>query len=196
MSRTPDRIAEEIRLLRPPGFASPTEPDDYVAALDRATALEFAALEASAEAMLPEIDPDQSVNLLLDYERVLGPDPYGRDLSAMTLGQRQAIAGARWTEAATMCAGYFIRLGASLGVTITIDEIPLSECGTFECGTEVVAYPVHLQFVVHLPATLEWTAECGVLEAGEPISGSEPNFLAAIIQREAPLHTVPVFYYS
>ena len=46
MSRTPDRIAEEIRLLRPPGFASPTEPDDYVAALDRATALEFAALEA------------------------------------------------------------------------------------------------------------------------------------------------------
>ncbi len=196
MSRSKTQIAEGLRRLRPPGFASPAGPDDYVAALDAATAAEFALIEASAEAMLPEANPTNALNLLPDYERVLGPDPYGRDLSAMTTAQRQAIAGARWTETPTMCAGYFVRLGAGLGVTLTIDEFPLSECGGFQCGGEIVPAPVHLQFVVHLPATIEWFGQSGVAESGEPISGSQANFMAAIIQREAPLHTTPVFYYS
>jgi uncharacterized protein YmfQ (DUF2313 family) len=196
MSRTPDRIAEEIRLLRPPGFASAREATDYQAALDSATANEFGLIEASMEALLPEADPGQAANLLLDYERVLGADPYGRDLASLPVGQRRQIAVQRWTETPVMCAGYFVRLGASLGVTLTIDEFPLSECGAFECGTEPVTWLVHLQFVVHLPATIEWFGECGVLECGEPGSGSQANFMEAILRWEAPLQTFPVFYYA
>ena len=196
MSRSADQIAGEIRLLRPPGFASPREATDYMAALDRATANEFAAIEASAVAMLPEADPGQAVNLLSDYERALGADPYGRDVTALPVAQRQQAVAQRWIETPAMCAGYFVRLGASLGVTLTIDEFPLSECGAFECGTEPVPWGTHLQFVVHLPATIEWFGECGVLECGESGSGSEPNFMEAIVRREAPLQTLPVFYYA
>jgi uncharacterized protein YmfQ (DUF2313 family) len=196
MSRTPAQIAGEIRMLRPPGFASPRDPNDYVAALDAATAAEFALIETSAEAMLPEANPAQAVNLLPDFERVLGPDPYGRDLAALTVAQRQQIASQRWTETPVMCAGYFVRLGAELGEALTIAEYPLSQCGALQCGTMPVSWLVHLQFVVHLPATVTAFGECGSLECGEVGSSGVPNPMAAIIRREAPLQTEPVFVYS
>ena len=195
MSRTQAQVADGLRRLRAPGFASPREPDDYVAALDAATAAEFALIEASAEAMLPEANPAYAVNLLPNYERVLGPDPYGRNLLAMTVEERQAIAFSRWTAAPVMCAGFFVNLGAELGVPLTIQEFPLSECGVFECGTEPVPWLQHLCFLVTLPATVGWDVECGVLEAGEPIGGFDPDAMAAIIDNLAPLQMRAAFNY-
>lgn len=196
MSRTPDQVQDEMFAILTTGWAIPTERDTFGGTRYRPMALEWAAIEASAEAMLPETNPIAAKNLLPDYENVLGPDPFGRNLAADTVAQRQAIAFQRWTGVGIMCAGYFVRLGAQLGETLTIEEFPLFECGAAECGTEPVPWPVHLQFVVHLPATFEWFAECGALEAGEPTSGSVANFMEAIVRQEAPLHTLPVFYYS
>jgi uncharacterized protein YmfQ (DUF2313 family) len=47
--------------------------------------------EADAEKMMDEIDPRTANALLPDFERLLGPDPCGRDLGNQTVEQRQPV---------------------------------------------------------------------------------------------------------
>ncbi len=195
MSRTADQVAEGLRALRPLGFASAADPDTYVAAHDRATAEEWARLETSAEALLAEIDLRQAVYLLPDYERVLGPDPCGRDQLALTDADRRTLAYQRWTRAATVCAGYFEGMAAELGIALTVQEFPLSYCDTSVCGDELVPWPRHCDFLVTLPATRTWDAICGDAVAADPLGGFTGNLMECVIRAESPLHAAPYFSY-
>ena len=196
MSRTIAEIMDELAMLRPGGWAMPPDPDTFTAAFDRGLAQEIARVEASAEAMLPEADPREAYHLLRDYERVLGPDPCGRDLLALTDAERRALAYQRWTAAPTVCAGYFVAAGAALGIAITVTECPLTCCGTFVCGMELVPSPKHLEFKVTLPATSAWDAICGEMTAGDPLGGFTGNLMECVISRETPLHARAHFEYT
>ncbi len=196
MSRSADQVLDELLTLLPTGWALPVDPDGYGAALYRPMAEEFARIEASAEALLPEVDPRLAANLLPDYERVLGPDPCGRDLLALSEGDRRAIAYQRWTRAGNVCAGYFVAAGAALGVTLTIEEFPLPVCGEAVCGDTLLPWGEHLNFLVTLPATRSWDAICGEAVCGETLGGFTPNLIECVIRSEAPIWACPVFSYS
>jgi uncharacterized protein YmfQ (DUF2313 family) len=198
MSRTVDQVAASLAAVRPGGFAMPAEPDSYTAAFDRGPAEELALLEASAEAMLPEIDPLEAFNLLRDYERVLGPDPCGRDLLALTEAERRGLASQRWTAAPTVCAGHFIAAAAVLGITITVEEFPLTSCGDLVCGDDIEMNPSpgHLEFLVTLPATNAWDAICGEATCGDAMGGFTGNLMECVIGRETPLHALAHFNYT
>lgn len=198
MSRTADQVADALRQERPGGWAMPSDPDSFNAAHDRATAEEVARIEASAEAMLPEVDPREALNLLRDYERVLGPDPCGRDLLVLTDEQRRGLVYQRWTGAPTVCAGYFVAAGAALGITITVTEFPLTACGAAVCdpGAEMVPSPRHTEFLVTLPATNAWDAICGEAACGDALGGFTGNLMECVISRETPLYARAHFNYT
>ena len=195
MSRTPNQVQDGLFATMMTGWAIPTERDTFGGARYRPMAEEWAAIEASAESMLPEADPAYAVNLLSDYEHVLGPDPCGRDLLALSDGDRRAVASQRWTRVGNLCAGYFVAAGAALGVTLTIQEFPMSECGVGVCGDELVAWPAHCEFLVTLPATRSWDSICGEAVCGEPMGGFTPNLMECVIRNEAPLFSRPFFSY-
>jgi uncharacterized protein YmfQ (DUF2313 family) len=195
MSRTADQVRDELFAILTTGWAIPAQPDTFGGARYRPMAEEWATIEASAETMLPEIDPAYAVNLLSDYERVLGPDPCGRDLLALSDADRRALASQRWTSVGNLCAGYFVAAGAALGVALTITEFPLEECGVGACGDELVAWPSHCEFLVTLPLTRSWDAICGEAVCGETMGGFTPNLMECVIRDEAPIFTRPVFSY-
>lgn len=198
MSRTPDQVLSGMLAERPVGWAMPGGPDTFMAAHDTAPAAELSRIEASAEAMLAEIDPRSAPNLLRDYERALGPDPCGRDLLALTEAQRAALVYQRWTGAPTVCAGYFVAAAAAMGITITVTEYPLTACGATVCDPSLALTPSprHTEFRVTLPATNVWDAICGVTVCGESLGGFTGNLMECVIGRETPLFARAHFNYT
>lgn len=196
--RTADVIQDGMLTIDPDGWALSGERDSYYAARYRPAAEEFAGIEVQALELLAEVNPGTAVVLLDDYERVLGNDPCLPLPTDLSLAQRQAVALHRWTEPGeALCAGTFIRLGATMGFTVTIDEFPPSECGVWECGgSELCTPPNHTIFQVNLPSLgIEWF-ECGVSDCDSSLGLNIPNPLECVIRRDAPLFTTPVFSYS
>lgn len=95
--------------------------------------------EADAESLMNEIDPRTANALLPDFERVLGPDPCGRDLGSQTLEQRQRRAHQRWIAKGGASIPYFVRMAASLGHTIEIEEFWPSKAGVLRAGQALIA---------------------------------------------------------
>ena len=196
MARSPLAVQQELLLLSPPGDAFPTSPDSYWGAELLAQATELSLAEVSMEAMLPQIDMRQAFQLLPDYERVLGPDPCGQDYSSLGFGQQAAIAYSRWTAGGNVCAGYFIRLAAALGVTITIQEAPNWVCGGSTCSDQMVPYCENFAISVTLPATSLTNFECGVATCDDSLGLFTPSLVQCPLTCGSPEHITFYFNYE
>jgi uncharacterized protein YmfQ (DUF2313 family) len=185
-SRSQAAVLAELLAISPIGEALPTAPGlggvwpEFLTPL----AAEISRFESFAQEMLVEVNPGTSNYLLADYERVLGPDPYGRDLVPLTVPQRQALALSRWTNKFGVRPADFIADAAGFGVTATIREYRLTEAsvngnGAF-CGALLVNHPVEFDFVVTMPAANTASAQ----------------FVAPMIAGRAPAQTTPVFVYD
>lgn len=195
MSRSLPDVLDALLGYLPPSSLWTRDPTSMTAAMLLPMASAWVDFEVSAEAMLPESDPRSAVKLLPDYERVLGPDPCGRDTMALTVGQRQQLAWQRWTARGGQSIAYFTNLAAQLGVAITIEETICSCCGD-ECGVELAVTPEQFVWTVHLPQTEIAYAYAGDAECGDYLSTFTPNLVQCPIARDAPAHTIPVFSYT
>jgi uncharacterized protein YmfQ (DUF2313 family) len=212
MARAPDIVLQGLLALSPPGWALPREPGMWAQFLG-VDAAQISLAEISADALVDEIDPRTAVQTLADYERVLGPDPYGRDSASLdlTAAQQAQLVYARWTAGGNSAPADYIALAAASGVTITIREYWVTQCGQAECGQSLVGalwaasadgvagwQPQWLKWLVSLPASLLLPAECGSAVCGEPMgkSAAVASIVANAILGEAPSHTEPVFLYS
>lgn len=186
----------ELLALPPDGWALPHEPDSYFAARMRPIAVEFSLVEAQMEAFQQDLDPGTAQYLLPDYLRVEGPDPYGWNALTLSTTQVAALAHARWVDAPKICAGYFIAVAASIGITITIQEFPRSACNRSRCGaSQLTPTPQHCVFLVSLPTNDSWISQCGTAKCGDQLSGFQPSVLETFIRKRAPLFTRPAFSY-
>jgi uncharacterized protein YmfQ (DUF2313 family) len=196
MARTPDQVQLELLALLTDGWVMPHEVDSYIGAMYLPDADAISSAEASMEALLPEIDPRLAFNLLPDYERVLGPDPCGRDFLALSDADRRALAWQRWTAGGDMCAGYLIAQAAGVGVTITIEEFQTFQCGRAQCGDELVSDPEQFTILVTLPSTRTTIFETGVAEAGDLLGDFTASLAECVVTDQLPLHIVPYFSYT
>ena len=194
MSRSPQDVLRELIAISPDGEALPLDGAGIWPLWLAPLASEISLCEASAEGMLVEINPGDAVILLPDYERVLGPDPFGRDPT--DLAGRQTLAFQRWTMRGGQSIAFFIGLAASLGVTITIDEAWPLECGEAECGDSLISDPEGLKWLVTLPQTQVFEPECGAIECGDDMGSFEPSFVQTLISALRPASTEPVFSYT
>lgn len=196
MSRTPQQAQAGVMSLMPGGWAFQVDVDSYDGAWALGLGNELSLIEASMESFETELDPGTAVNLLPDYLRVLGPDPYGRDLLAFSEATQALLAHQRWVDAPIICAGYFIDSAADLGIAITIDEFPLPVCGEAVCGDTLLPWLEHCKFLVSLPTNLVWDAICGEAICGDTLGGFTPSVLENFITQKSPLFSRAVFSYT
>jgi uncharacterized protein YmfQ (DUF2313 family) len=183
MSRSQATVLSELLQIDPPGCAVPGNVPgamwpQWLAPL----AAEISRFEGYAEEMLVEVDPGAANYLLPDYIRVLGPDPYGRDAVTLTTAQEQALALQRWTATGGASAGYFEAQAAAIGLTITVADQPIWECGNAVCGDAISCSPQEFSWLVTMPAS-----SAGMFTG---------NAVQALITADAPAHTQPVFSYT
>lgn len=197
----PQRSAEQVLAyllsIDPDGAVFPdlTSPNAVWPLWLAPLAAEIARFEGLAVEMLPESDPGEATYLLADYQRVLGPDPYGRDLVALTLADQRALAFSRWTEKFGVRPADFIAFAATFGVVITIQEYALTTAGAF-AGVDLVGHPTEFAWLVHLPAVAVEIAEASAASAGDLLGSYQPSLAQGAIAGRAPAHTNPYFTYS
>jgi uncharacterized protein YmfQ (DUF2313 family) len=152
-------------------------------------------LEADAEAMADEIDPRNARKLLSDFERVLGPDPCGRDLTQPSIAERQALAYQRWTAFGGQDIPYFMRIAAALGADVEIREYWPSKAGALVAGEALIGDGEQFLFSVHLE-----TGETTYFRAGESMATDrlgtfDLSPVECELRRIRPFHTTIVFSY-
>lgn len=197
MSRSEDQVLDELLSLLPPGWVWRRDRDSVIAALLVPLAGGIADIEATAEAMLAEVDPRDANVCLPDFERVLGPDPCGRDTSLMSLADRRQLAHQRWTARGGASRQYFIDLAAKRGVAITISENLVTYAGEMECDAEIIEPPEQFIWTVHLGNLSEETLfEVDEGQAGDRLYDLTISDIECDIRRLKPAHTEVVFDYG
>lgn len=196
MGEREDALHEHWLGLGPPGTALPREPDSAWGRFLRPLSDEQARVEASAEALRPEVDPRRADALLPDFERVLGDDPCLGPAAELPFAIRQSLAHQRWTARGGASRAFFVGLAAALGVTITIEESVPFETGEAESGDEMVPEDGRFEWIVFLPATQLIEFESGVAESGDAMGDFVPSPLECLIRRHAPAHTTVYFRYE
>lgn len=195
MNRSAEAINTEQLSLLPPGWVWPRDPDSLMAALLRPLARELAVIEALAKDLLAEVNPAMAIYCLEDYERVLGPDPCGRDLSTMSLLERQQLAHMRWTARGGASIPYFVGLAASRGVEIEIEECHVSSADWLCADDELVESPENYVWCVNLPLTRLTVFEAGASEAGDLTFEYLLTGIECDLRRLKPAHTDIAFRY-
>jgi len=197
MSRSASAIRAEQLSLLPPGWVWPHDPDSLLAAILYPMAQGLADLEKLAEQMLlTELNPATATVCLEDYERVLGADPCGRDLSTMSVGERQLLAHMRWTARGGASVAYFIELAAKRGITIDIREVHTSVAGRMCAGDELVESPENYVWVATLPLTKLVVFEAGQSEAGDLTFETLLTGIECDLRRLKPAHTEIAYWYQ
>jgi uncharacterized protein YmfQ (DUF2313 family) len=171
-ARTVDQVLDGLMGEMPAGFAWNGDPASRLGLFFRALADALATFEASAMAQLEEVDPRSAVQLLADYERVLGPDPYGRDRAVLSQAQQRALVFQRWTARGGQSVAYFTALAAALGDSIAITEYSPAKFGSCQFGS--LMYGVDWAFA--------WS-----------IAGSADPVMEAMFQAIKPAHTTLFF---
>ncbi len=175
MARSESQVLDELLTLTPPGWALPHDPASVWASFLAPWANEASLIESTAEGLLLELDPRTCVNLLPDYERCLGPDPYGRDATGndLTTTQLATLAYERWTERGNANPADFVALAAQSGIAITVTTYTPFVCGATPIGT-----------IGLVQTPFEWTVNVALADL---------LAVEALILGEAPAHTWPSF---
>lgn len=194
MSRSQASILQSLIGKLPRGFALGNRGGVLDAILDAIAKL-LAASENDAAQLMDEIDPRTANALLPDFERVLGPDPCGRDLGNQSLQQRQRRAHQRWIAQGGASIPYFIKLAESLGHTIEIEEFWPSIAGGLQAGQPLIAEGEQFTWRVKLLLISEWIFRAGVNQAGQPLGDIEISDIECELRRLKPAHTQLVFSY-
>ncbi len=170
MARSPDQVLQSLLTYVPSGWAWSTALGSMLANFLSPLAAEISRFEGLAEEQTTEVDPRVAVNLLPDYERVLGPDPLGN--IATTVPQRQARAYQRWTQRGGCSIPEVIAAAAAWGETVTVTERVRNCCGVLKCGRRLRSNPAQFVWIVQPTPSLT---------------------VQTVIQEMAPAHTAVIF---
>lgn len=155
MSRSTDALLQELLAELPAGEALPRDPSGNVGKFLRPIAAELSAFEEKREELLAQFSPLSAIELLPDYERILGPDPCKADTLALPLDERQRRAEVRWNGGTYQLGPETLaRVAATLGVTVSVEIFHPDVCGDGECGedTEIGPETEIYGWWVHAPA--------------------------------------------
>lgn len=195
MARDAGLVLEELLAVTPKGWAFPAGGTLYAATLE-AMAGGLADIEALAEAMMAETDPRTATLCLPDFERVLGPDPCGRDFGSLSIEQRRTIAFQRWTSRGGASIPYFVALAAARGVAITVAENRTSQADAVEADFELADEGEQFVWTVQLALLGETLFEADGGAAGDSLYDIMLSDIECDIRRLKPAHTEVAFIYT
>jgi len=192
---TETRLAEygaASRKLLPPGLAWAGE---TLLEVLEALAYSFAEVDAQAVGLVAETDPRTTLNLLSDWERLLGlPGPC--DELEPTIILRRAAVFATYTRTGGQTIAHFVAFAAALGYTVTITDYQAFQCGRSTC-TETLSNGdwVHAWTVLGSIATPTFF-RAGEGAAGERLVTASNALLECHLEATRPAHSQVLFEYS
>lgn len=196
MARTAEQYREQLKSLLPPGRAIPREPGTSLESLLHGMAEEMARIDARGIALLVEVNPITTNELLPEWESVARlPDNCTGTLEETLQGRRNALA-AKLSSIGGQSAAYFISVAASLGYTVTIEEFRPFRAGSSAAGDALTNGDWVFTWRVHAPETTVISFRAGRSAAGEPLASWGNDLLECKLSEIKPAHTIVQFAYD
>lgn len=187
---------QQLQALLPQGHAWSRAPDAILTCILDAGAVLLAGADFRSGQLAAELDPRTAVELLIDWERVVGlPDPYfSEDVSTLTLIERQFDVHAKLTMIGGQSDAYFTSIAPRLGYEITIGEYTPH---TVEKTVNTPIYGEDWAFVWSVKSAEVTIIESTVGSAvSDPIRKWGNERLENWIRRYKPAHTYVIFKYG
>ncbi len=149
-------------------------------------------LQTRAEDLLKEFFPDQTSELITDWERICGLTPDAGD--TIQILRERIIAKLR--EIGRLSRAYFINIAAAFGYTITIEEYMPFMAGWGRAGDTIYVKEIIYTWSIKAPSQTLYYFRAGKSAAGERLLWW-PNIqdLENKINELKPAHTYIVFNY-
>lgn len=181
-SYTDGDYAAAMAALAPRGRAWPTDdPTSILSGLIAALARTWTRVDQAAGGLLLDAFPDQTNQLLPEWEASLGlPDPCTGPPQTLSEARGQVLA--RLTAGGGQSVGFFIGLAATLGYAITITEYTGASAHTWRVNAPSVT-------MIYFRAG---SGRCGqALQTGTGTAGLE-----CVFNRLAPAQTTIIYHYG
>jgi len=128
----------QLQALLPPGDAWPRRAEAVLTKLLAALAEELARVDARSDQLLGEALPESVLELLSDWERVVGlPDACSAELATTVAERRQDVVSIL-TQQGGSSRAWFIAFAARLGYEVEIDEFRPFVTGISRCGDQLL----------------------------------------------------------
>ncbi len=175
------RYREMMKRLLPFGKAWTRDALSTVHQLLDGLSVEFARIHERAEDLLAEMEPSGTVELLPEWESAWGlPNQCTGALS--TLDERWAALLAKMIHVGQQTPGFFVRVAATLGYTITIDEHVDGNPYVWRIVSTIATNPIY--------------ARAGTARAGDPIRTWGGGMLECAMRALNPAHLEVLFSYN
>ena len=195
MTRSVTAIAASLRGKKVPGWALGKR-GGVLDLIWTAIAHLLQGVERDAEELMNEIDPRLANRLLPDFERVLGPDPCGRDIGGRSISDRQKIAHQRWTAEGGQSIPFLMSVAEKLGYRIVIEEFWPSVAGGLRAGQRLVPKGEQFSWRVRLEPVGKRIFRAGAGRGGDRLVAYSIPDVECELRRIAHAHTTPVFTYD
>lgn len=193
MHATCDDYLHILQQLLPPGVAWPRDADAILTKLLTAFADGLVRPHNDVVDLMIETDPRQALQMLTDFERVVGPDSC-IDGGLTTLAERRAYAHARWTAQGGQSCAFFVALAEALGYAVTITEYRPFTVDS-NCDDPITDEEWRFAWTVNAPEETirEFNCDSG---CDEPLRTWGNELLECAINRAKPAHTTCHFAYG
>ena len=184
--RSAQDYLEQLHALMPRGDALTRELDTDWSNLLGVLAEEFARVDARAHALIEEIDPQTTTELIAEWERVTGlPDcaPLGP-----TLGARRSDVVHRLTVLGSLTPQFLVDELAQLGFTVVLTEFECFEVGFSQVGEELADEGAWFFIDIETDEVAVFEAEIGAFTVGEPLGAIVNDTIDCHIARLLPAH--------
>ena len=190
---TAEQYLAQLQALLPPGAAWPREAGAVLTDLLLAMADELARIDLRAERLLEEANPRTTLELLADWERVVGlPDPCV--VTSQTSAQRITSLLQRLTTLGGQSASYYIAAALVAGFVITVSEFIEH---TVEDDVEHQLFGTDWNFTWQVNAPLNTVGELTVEDtADDPLAWWGNEQLECVLRDLKPAHTHLLFAYT
>jgi uncharacterized protein YmfQ (DUF2313 family) len=194
--RTTENYREHLKALLPPGQAFSRDAGTNLDALLDGMAKEMALLDARGEQLISDANPQATLELLPDWERIAGlPDNCSGSLETTLQGRRNALIS-KLSASGGQSPAYFIEIAAALGYQITIEEFRPFRAGRSSAGGSLTNGDWVHTWRVRAPATTTIPFRAGLSGAGEPLAAFGVDSLECKINQLKPAHTQALFAYG
>lgn len=195
MALTKDDYLQQLQNHLPSGPAWPRDVESLTTKILDSFAEEYARIDGRIDNLIDEADPRTTLELLPDWERVVGlPDPCVQ--AAQTVQERRAALLAKLTTLGGQSIAFFIELAAYLGYTITITEFTPFRAGISRVGDALTGKDWWFAWRINAPATTSTWFRVGQSAVGEPLQAFGNELLECVFNRVKPAHTVLIFAYG
>jgi uncharacterized protein YmfQ (DUF2313 family) len=191
--------ARALKALLPPGRLWKKDLDSVLSKLFLAIGDEFARIDERVHELLDEHDPRTTLELLEEWEDMLGLPDECLEETPETINERRAAIVSKYTAQGGQSADYYVQLAAALGYTVTISEYVVARSGRLRSGDRIYGTAWAFAWLVTIDgyeAETNTIFRSGTGRAGDRLRGYDELDIECIFERVAPAHTVVLFNYS